>query len=97
MALVVCKQLFGENISKMNYAWVVLFGCYYLIFAHNYISCPFMHFVVFSGSSIFKLCVWSWYWKDHAVWYQLYWVTIKTSRLQLPSGARFLFWNMWSQ
>ena len=26
-ALVVCKQLFGENISKMNYAWVFLFVC----------------------------------------------------------------------
>ena len=45
--LVVCKQLFGENISKMNYS--MSYTCVYLSAVFPMQS---------SGYSIFKLCIW---------------------------------------
>jgi len=53
-AMVVCKQLFGENISKSLWSLP---------------ECPVPLSVfhpVSSGISIFFWCIWSWYWEDHA-------------------------------
>ena len=87
-ALVVCKQLFGENISKMTWTNTVLYSSGCSIHVFGFFS---------SGCYILLRCVWAWCWKDHAVWHQLYWVTIKISGLQLQQSARFSFWIMWSK
>ena len=57
-ALVVCKQLFEDNISKMNCCCSL---CFYLLFAHNIHSsscCVHVFCLFFRGCYIFIQCVW---------------------------------------